>query len=116
MKEKLKSFLTDRRTLLWLWMIIAVTGMTRFGPGRENNFIIFKSVYWHVVDRLPLYIEYPAEYFDMNHYGPTFSLVIAPFAIPPTWLGMLLWLIALTLLLYVAIRHNNFTTYQQIFI
>ena len=116
MKEKLKLFLTDRRTLLWLWMIIAVTGMTRFGHGRENNFLIFKSVYWHVVDKLPLYIEYPAEYFDMNHYGPTFSLVIAPFAIPPTWLGMLLWLVALTLLLYVAIRHNNFTTYQQVFI
>ena len=116
MKERIKLFLTDRRTLLWLWMIIAVTGMTRFGHGRENNFLIFKSVYWHVVNKLPLYIEYPSEYFDMNHYGPTFSLVIAPFAIPPTWLGMLLWLVALTLLLYVAIRHNKFTVLQQVFI
>ncbi|MBQ6378236.1 MAG: DUF2029 domain-containing protein [Prevotella sp.] len=114
--EKLKRIATDPRTLLWLWMIVAVTGMTRFGHGRENNFLIFKQVYWHVVERLPLYIEYPAEYFDLNHYGPTFSLVIAPFAIPPTWLGMLLWLVALTLFLYVAIRHNVFTRYQQVFI
>ena len=116
MKEKLKIFLTEPRTLLWLWMIIAVTGMTRFGHGRENNFLIFKYVYWHVIDRLPLYIHYPQEYFDLNHYGPTFSLIIAPFALPPTWLGMLLWLVALTLGLYVAIRHSLFTRWQQVFI
>ncbi len=116
MKEKLRHILTDPRTLLWVWMIIAVTGMTRFGHGRENNFLIFKYEFWHVVQELPLYIHYPAEYFDLNHYGPTFSMVIAPFAVPPTWLGMLLWLIALTLFLYVAIRHNVFTKYQQVFI
>ncbi|MBR1389051.1 MAG: DUF2029 domain-containing protein [Prevotella sp.] len=116
MKEKLKQILTDRRTLLWLWMIIAVTGMTRFGHGRENNFLIFKYVYWHVVNKLPLYVHYPAEYFDLNHYGPVFSLVIGPFAIPPTWLGMLLWLVALTLFLYLAVRYSLFTNYQQLFI
>ena len=116
MKERTKLFLTDPRTLLWLWMIIAVSGMYRFGYGRENNFLIFKYVYWHVVDRLPLFLHYPSEYFDLNHYGPAFSMVIAPFAIPPTWLGMLLWLVALTLFLYMAVRHNVFTKYQQIFI
>ena len=116
MKARLKQILTDPRTLLWVWMIIAVTGMTRFGHGRENNFLIFKYEFWHVVHQLPLYIHYPAEYFDLNHYGPTFAMVIAPFAVPPTWLGMLLWLIALTLFLYVAIRHNVFTTYQQVFV
>ena len=50
--ERLKRIATDPRTLLWLWMIVAVTGMTRFGHGRENNFLIFKQVYWHVVERL----------------------------------------------------------------
>ena len=114
--EKLKRFLTDPRALLWLWMIIALAGMTRMGHGRENNFLIFRYVYWHVIGRLPLYEQYPQEYFDMNHYGPTFSLVIAPFAIPPVWLGMLLWLVALTLGLYVAIRHSLFTRWQQVFI
>ena len=116
MKEKVKLFLTDRRTLLWIWMIIAVTGMTRFGHGRENNFLIYKQVYWHVVDQLPLFTPYPSEYFDLNHYGPFFSLVIAPFAVMPTWIGMLFWLIVLTLCLYVSIRHNLFTKYQQVFI
>jgi hypothetical protein len=116
MKEKLKRILTDPRTLFWVWMIIAVTGMTRYGHGRENNYLIFKQVFWHVINQLPLYIHYPNEYFDLNLYGPTFSLVIAPFAVLPTWWGMLLWLVALTLLLFVAVRHNVFTQYQQIFI
>lgn len=116
MKEKLKRILTDPRTLFWVWMIIAMTGMTRYGHGRENNYLIFKQVFWHVINQLPLYIHYPNEYFDLNLYGPTFSLVIAPFAVLPTWWGMLLWLVALTLLLFVAVRHNVFTQYQQIFI
>ena len=116
MKEKLKRILTDPRTLFWVWMIIAVTGMTRYGHGRENNYLIFKQVFWHVIHQLPLFVHYPAEYFDLNHYGPVFSLVIAPFAVLPTWTGMLLWLIALTLLLFFAVRRNMFTEYQQIFI
>ena len=116
MKEKLKRILSDPRTLFWVWMIIAVTGMTRYGHGRENNFLIFKYVFWHVFHQLPLFIHYPAEYFDLNHYGPVFSLVIAPFAMLPTWIGMLLWLVALTLLLFFSIRYNVFTRYQQVFI
>ena len=51
-----------------------------------------------------------------DHYGPVFSLLVAPFAIPPVWLGLLLWLVALSLLLYVAIRHSTFNRYQQLFI
>ena len=116
MKEKLKRILTDPRTLFWVWMIIAVTGMTRYGHGRENNYLIFKQVFWHVIHQLPLFVHYPAEYFDLNHYGPVFSLIIAPFAVLPTWTGMLLWLVALTLLLFFAVRRNVFTEYQQIFI
>ena len=116
MKEKLKRILTDPRTLFWVWMIIAVTGMTRYGHGRENNYLIFKQVFWHVIHQLPLFVHYPAEYFDLNHYGPVFSLVIAPFAVLPTWIGMLLWLVALTLLLFFTVRRNVFTEYQQIFI
>ncbi len=114
MKEKLKRILLDPKTLLWVWMIIAVSGMTRIH--HNNNFLIFRQSFWHVVELKPLYQHYPDEYFDLFLYGPAFSLVIGPFAIPPVWLGMLLWLVALTLLLYGAIRHNVFTTGQQVLI
>ena len=45
-----------------------------------------------------------------------FSLVIAPFAVVPDWLGMILWCVALSLFLYVAIRKSDLTKYQQVFI
>ena len=71
----------------------------------HNNFLIFRGVFWHTIDQLPLFIHYPAEYGDMNHYGPLFSLVIAPFAVVPEWLGLIMWDVALALFLYVAIRN-----------
>ncbi|MCZ4243498.1 glycosyltransferase family 87 protein [Pedobacter punctiformis] len=39
----------------------------------------------------------------MNHYGPFFALIIAPFALLPRYLGIFLWQIANTLFLYYAV-------------
>lgn len=86
-------------------LIALVAGLTKLAPARHNNFLIFRGVYHHLVQQLSLYAEYPQEYFDHNHYGPFFSLVIAPFALVPDALGLILWLIALSLGLYYAVRH-----------
>lgn len=109
-----RPFFSDYRTVLALWMIVAVAGMSRLR--HNNNFLIFKYVYWHVVERVNLYIPDPAHYFDTNHYGPTFALLIAPFAVMPTWLGMLLWNVFLVLGLWLAVRHSGMRRHQQIFI
>ena len=81
-----------------------------------NNFLIFRGVYWHTVNQTSLYAAYPAEYSDVNHYGPVFSLVIAPFALLPLWAGMLLWLLFLTAWLYVVIVRSGLREQQKIFI
>ncbi|MBY0245272.1 MAG: DUF2029 domain-containing protein [Sphingobacteriaceae bacterium] len=39
----------------------------------------------------------------MNHYGPFFSLIIAPFALLPQYVGMFFWQLANTLFLYYAL-------------
>ncbi len=96
---------TNPRTLLGLWLLLpiisALTKMTK----HNNNFLIFRGVFHHTVQGLPLYGAYPEEYGDLNHYGPFFSLVIAPFAILPEWVGLLCWLIALSMFLYWSIRY-----------
>ena len=115
MKEKLKLILTDRRTLMWLWLLLAVIGaITKLH--RCNNFLVFRGVFWHTWNRTSLYAPYPEEYFDTNYYGPLFSLVIAPFAVTPLFIGLLMWLVFLTLGLYLAVRHSQFTQRQQLFI
>ncbi len=120
MMDKCKAFLAkpffhDYRTLLGLWLILGIVAALA-KMHAHNNFLIFRGVFWHTFQQLPLYVPYPAEYWDVNHYGPLFSLVIAPFAVVPEWLGLLLWCVALSLFLYVAIRRSDMTKYQQLFI
>lgn len=110
-----KPFFRDYRTLLGLWLILGiVSALAKMHA--HNNFLIFRGVFWHVWNRTPLYTAYPEEYWDVNHYGPFFSLVFAPFAVVPEWLGLILWCVSLSLFLYVAIRRSDLTNRQQLFI
>ena len=80
----------DFRFLLLFWLGLgAIAWATKVGHSL-NNFLIFRYTFWHAIAQQPLFAEYPAEYFDTNHYGPFFSLLFAPFAYPPAWLGLLL--------------------------
>ena len=81
-----------------------------------NNFLIFKYVFWHTWNGTPLYEAYPEEYFDTNHYGPLFSVVIAPFAVLPHPLGLLFWHVIMALVLYVSIRKLPVNLSKQILI
>lgn len=108
-----------------LWLLLAVAGALSklFSYGNPesfrhhcNNFLIFRGTFWHALEGLSLYAPYPAEYGDTNHYGPFFSLFVAPFALPPAFIGLLLWVIFLTWWLYMAVRRSTFTHSQQAFI
>ena len=100
----LKLF-NNQKFILGVWIVLAILVAVKqaFQPA-NNNYLIFKYVYFHAVDHLSLYNAYPNEYQDTNHYGPLFSLLIAPFALLPDYCGMLLWQLANTLFLYFAIK------------
>ena len=120
MSDKVKRFLShpllsDRRVLLGIWTILSLVGMLKFHRS-YNNFLIFRGVYWHTVNETSLYAAYPTEYGDVNHYGPLFSLIIAPFAILPEWIGMLLWLLFLSGWLFAAIYWSGLRKSQQVYI
>ena len=120
MSDKVKRFLrhpllSDRRVLLGIWTILSLVGMLKFHRS-YNNFLIFRGVYWHTVNGTSLYAAYPTEYGDVNHYGPLFSLIIAPFAILPEWIGMLLWLLFLSGWLFAAIYWSGLRKSQQVYI
>ena len=112
-----KPFFTNPRTLFGLWTLLAVVaGLTKMAPHRHNNFLIFRGVFWHTIQKLSLYDFYPAEYNDHNHYGPIFSLVIAPFAVVPDAIGLLGWLVVLALGMYYAVRRLPLEEGRQIFL
>lgn len=101
--------------LVWL-LTGAVFALIKFGIGKFNNYKIFEWVYWHAREGSTLYGDYPALYYDSNHYGIIFSLIIAPFAWMPQWLGLTLWVVANTALLYYAIGRLPLTRTQKAFI
>lgn len=112
-----KPFFTNPRTLFGLWTLLAVVaGLTKIAPHRHNNFLIFRGVFWHTIQKLSLYDFYPTEYNDHNHYGPIFSLVIAPFAVVPDAIGLLAWLVVLALGMYYAVRRLPLEEGRQIFL
>ena len=111
-----KPFFHDRRTILWLWIALSVIAAVLKYNRTDNNYRIFRGVFWHTLQGTSLYAEYPLEYYDVNHYGPFFSLVIAPFALMPIPLGLVFWCIALSLTLYFAITRSTFSSWQQMFV
>ena len=100
-----------------LWALLGVIAwITKYFPGKYNNFSIFRQSFWHTLNELPLYAAYPEEYNDIFHYGPVFSLVIAPFAVTPLWLGLLTWSVAQSLFLFWAIKMLPGIKRERIFI
>ena len=113
-----RPFFTDFRTLFCVWMLIPIYAFYKNMKGGEpeNTYHIFRYVYIHAMKGLTLFGEYPGEYLDENHYGPFFSLFIAPFAVLPISIGYFLWLLLIVFTLYVAIRTSTFSRSVQIFL
>jgi hypothetical protein len=86
---------TGRRALFWMLVLYAVTviGVTvqHGAVAQENNFKIFRAAFGHLIAGRDLYASYPAEHADLYKYSPTTALLLAPFAIPPFAIGLLLW-------------------------
>jgi len=75
-----------------IWLLLALlSAWKQYATDKYNNYLIFKHVYYHSIEQLSLYKEYPELYFDHNHYGPLFGVLIAPFALLPDVVGMSLW-------------------------
>ena len=84
-------------------MLACIAEMSR-GLGDVNNFLIYKQVFWHTIEQKHLYLSYPLEYNDVNHYGPLFSILIAPFALTPIYIGCFLWCLLNVGFLFYAIK------------
>ena len=99
--QVIKDFFSNKRVVYGVYIILAlVAALKQYLHHSYNNYLIFKYVYVHVVNLQPLFVNSPMNpYFDCNHYGPTFSILIAPFAMLPDAIGVCLWNVANVLIL-----------------
>lgn len=116
MKSTLKYLLSLAQNpiiLCLLWFGMALWGCWKsWTEGFSNNYIIFSQSFYHALEQLPLYIEYPKEYGDLFLYGIPFTFLIAPFSLMPTLVGSTLWCLANAYLLYIAIKHLGFEKWK----
>ncbi|MGZ5197714.1 MAG: hypothetical protein ACXWB7_07170, partial [Kaistella sp.] len=99
MKDKFLRFISNPKYIFGIYLLIsAVSAISKYvgGPQKYNNYMIFKNVFTNTLAQKNIYLQYPDIHFDSNHYGIFFSILIAPFAILPDWLGIVLWNIANT--------------------
>lgn len=112
-----RPFFNQYKTLFCLWFLLSIAAwIPKVVNGTHNNFQIFRGVFYHLSNCVTLYGEYPLEYKDVNLYGPLFSIIIAPFAIVPLWLGLLMWLCTLSIVLFYSIKYLNIDKASKIFI
>ena len=101
-------------TIFWFLVpFVAVLIEISRGDAYINNYFIYKNVFWHTLHQQNLYSLYPAEYMDKNHYGPLFSIIIAPFAILPNFIGATLWAMLNVGILYYAIQKLPITLWGK---
>ncbi|MDB5285803.1 MAG: hypothetical protein JWR05_752 [Mucilaginibacter sp.] len=118
--QKLKKILFNKPFILSLWFglsLFAVLKSVQIHDGvistTHNNYIIYKHNFLNLIHQHSLFGPQPEYYFDLNHYGPVFGLVIAPFALLPDGIGVTLWVLFLAWSLYYAITKLPLTDFQK---
>jgi hypothetical protein len=102
------TLLNNRKLIISTYIIVALfSALKQILRRHDNNYQIFKNVFYHIIEEKSLYASYPNLYFDYNHYGPIFGLFIAPFAIMPDGIGMVLWCVFNAVVLVYAISQLN---------
>ncbi len=110
-----RKFYQDNRFVLSIWVFITlVFVIDSWATHRYNNYLIFENTFRNLLHERSLYAYYPAYHDDANHYGPIFSVLIAPFAIFHNWVGLLLWNLFNCFLLFKAIQTLPLTEDQKV--
>lgn len=118
MKQKFLKLISDYRIIFVVYVIVAaITAYSKYerGTGGYNNYLIFKGVFHNTIQEKNIFLQYPDLFFDSNHYGIFFSLLIAPFAMMPDAFGAVLWNVASTLVFLYAIYKLPFSDKKKSF-
>ncbi|MCO5934142.1 DUF2029 domain-containing protein [Mucilaginibacter sp. RB4R14] len=106
MKQALTRLIYNKPFVYSLWfgvcILLALKGVLTHQS--INNYLIFKHNFINTISQQSLYIQQPEFYYDRNHYGPVFSLIIAPFALLPDSIGVVLWVAFSAFILFKAIQ------------
>ncbi|RZK21309.1 MAG: DUF2029 domain-containing protein [Pedobacter sp.] len=100
-----QNFYKNNRFVLSIWILITlIFVIDSWITNRFNNYLIFENVFRNLRSEQSLFAAYPNFHDDVNHYGPVFGVLIAPFAIMHNWIGLLFWNLFNCIILFQAIQ------------
>jgi len=114
----ISSFFSKEKVIFYTYLIVGLAlGLVFYfqGPRRFNNFIIFRQSFFHLLDHKNLFTEYPAEYFDIFLYHPTFCLLFSPFSLLPVPLSLVLWSVGCALIMFYGIKSLPIPEKEKVF-
>jgi hypothetical protein len=117
--QKIKDLAANKIFIISSWFILSLLPILRgvlllSGPKNTsyNNYIIYKHNFINLVHLHSIFGPQPEFYFDLNHYGPIFAYIIAPFSFLPDSIGVILWVMFLSWILYIALKQLPITEKQ----
>jgi len=129
MKQKVKDFfqaiLSQKKYIVSIYILLAlfasihslVSGTKTLNDRKYtkyNNYVIFKSSFYHLQEGKDLYVLYPDEQWDLYKYTPTFAALFSAIAVFPDWIGLNVWNLLNALLFVLAIYYLPiFSSYKK---
>jgi hypothetical protein len=101
---RIRAFFASEYTWLAIYLLVVLIATGICIDRHCNNFLIFRSAFFHLREGRDLYAAYPGEHADLFKYSPTFALVFAPFALLPFTTALFLWNLLNVGLVYLGIR------------
>ena len=115
--NRMYAFFSRPTVILCVYLLIgAATAIQKYLNNSYNNFKIFKASFIHLTHKQNLHLEYPSEYYDIFLYHPTFAVLFAPFAYLPMLLGMIVWNVFSTFLVFKAVENTPLSKNGKIFV
>jgi hypothetical protein len=107
---KLKALFNNKLFILCLWfglsLLPVIKGVLIYNGSKNNNYnnyLVYKHNFLNLIHQHSLFGPQPEYYFDLNHYGPVFAFIIAPFTFLPDGIGAILWAFFNAWILYLAV-------------
>jgi hypothetical protein len=102
--SKLYKLFTNKIFISVLWFGLSFFAVLKMVTAHSiNNYLIYKYTFVNLLHQHNLYTPQPQFYFDTNHYGPLFAIIIAPFTLLPDGVGAIIWTMVNAFILYRAI-------------
>ncbi|MBA3898640.1 MAG: DUF2029 domain-containing protein [Bacteroidetes bacterium] len=124
--KRLKKLVSNKKVIFLLFVVLALIASIQsllsgtksyFEGGTEylvyNNYTIFKHSFFHLLEGKDLYAHYPSEHWDLFKYSPAFSVFFGLFAMFPDFIGLNLWNLLNSTIVFLSIFYLPRLSYTQ---